>query len=314
MGMKITKNTGNQLLMQQFYAMFMKRVIHSKRNKIVSITQLLMPLIFTIVAGIVVITVKVGKNQPPPEPMDLSLKYFKKADICIPYATNNISDMDPSSKTLIDGLTGGYKSFLSPVINHDHFEYINDNNDYKDDPTMVNYLTDIGKENMDSYNRDYMIAAGFTAPSGNSSSQIVGFFNNQVFHSVAISLNAVSNAILQHFTSSSYTLHATNHPLPKSDNFKASDDLMNAAMITFIVTLQIQFGMAFLTATFVVFLIKEKTSKSKHIQFVSGVHVANYWISTFSWDFINFMLPAFVQLIILAAFDIEPFVAENNLG
>lgn len=65
--------------------------------------------------------------------------------------------------------------------------------------------------------------------------------------------------------------------------------------------------------TFAVFLIKERVTKSKHIQFVSGVPVFNYWISTFAWDLCNFMILAILMVIVLAAFNIEGYSKDNNI-
>ncbi len=67
-------------------------------------------------------------------------------------------------------------------------------------------------------------------------------------------------------------------------------------------------------ASFVVFLIRERSSAAKHLQFVSGVHAVNYWASTFAWDFVNFLIPAIFIVIIFAAFGIEAFVDDGNWG
>ncbi len=68
-----------------------------------------------------------------------------------------------------------------------------------------------------------------------------------------------------------------------------------------------------MVATFAVFLIKERVTKSKHIQFVSGVSVFNFWASTFVWDYINFMFPAICIVIVIGAVNIEEFLKDNNL-
>ncbi len=72
-------------------------------------------------------------------------------------------------------------------------------------------------------------------------------------------------------------------------------------------------GMAFLVATFAVFLVKERVTKSKHIQFVSGVSVFNYWASTFTWDLCNFIVPCILLVVVMAAVNIEGYVEDNNL-
>ena len=78
--------------------------------------------------------------------------------------------------------------------------------------------------------------------------------------------------------------------------------------------------MAFLSSSFVVFLVQERTSKAKHVQFVSGVDPISYWSSAYTWDMINFLIPALSILVLIAAFD-DPaytglsylFVSSNSL-
>jgi len=40
----------------------------------------------------------------------------------------------------------------------------------------------------------------------------------------------------------------------------------------------------YIPGAFVVFLVKERVSKSKHLQLVSGVDLTSYWVSTYLWD------------------------------
>ena len=60
--------------------------------------------------------------------------------------------------------------------------------------------------------------------------------------------------------------------------------------------------MAFVAASFIVFLVQERSSKAKHLQFVSGVDPISYWTSAYLWDMINFMLPCLSIIILFAAF------------
>ena len=60
--------------------------------------------------------------------------------------------------------------------------------------------------------------------------------------------------------------------------------------------------MAFVAASFIVFLVQERASKAKHLQFVSGVDPISYWTTAYLWDMINFMLPCLSIIILFAAF------------
>ena len=56
--------TGVLLKVHQFKAMFMKRLLHSKRNKGALLTQFFLPLAFTIIALSIAITVKPISDEP----------------------------------------------------------------------------------------------------------------------------------------------------------------------------------------------------------------------------------------------------------
>lgn len=74
------------------------------------------------------------------------------------------------------------------------------------------------------------------------------------------------------------------------------------------------FRMSFLAASFVVFLIKERETKSKHLQFVSGVKFPIFWLAHFLFDCVNYIIPCFALMIVLAAFQTEDFKGAKMQG
>jgi ABC-2 family transporter protein len=48
--------------------------------------------------------------------------------------------------------------------------------------------------------------------------------------------------------------------------------------------LTVLFALSFVPASFVIFLVEERTSKAKHLQFVSGVKPTTFWFASYSWD------------------------------
>lgn len=54
-----------------------------------------------------------------------------------------------------------------------------------------------------------------------------------------------------------------------------------------LVSICVIFAMSFVPASFVVFLIQERVSKAKHMQFISGVQPLLYWVATFTWDMVR---------------------------
>lgn len=50
-------------------------------------------------------------------------------------------------------------------------------------------------------------------------------------------------------------------------------------------------GSCVLSAAFVVFLVRERASRSKEVQCVSGAPLWVYWAATLAWDVFNYMVP-----------------------
>jgi len=71
---------------------------------------------------------------------------------------------------------------------------------------------------------------------------------------------------------------------------------------------------SFIPATFAVFIVKERSSKAKHLQQLSGVSTLAYWFSSYVWEFLNYLLPAFLTILLLEAYNVEWAVGENLGG
>lgn len=50
------------------------------------------------------------------------------------------------------------------------------------------------------------------------------------------------------------------------------------------------FALAFVPASFVVFLINERVTKAKHLHMVCGVNPLIYWVANFVWDIVSIIL------------------------
>ena len=46
-------------------------------------------------------------------------------------------------------------------------------------------------------------------------------------------------------------------------------------------------AMSFVPASFVLFLVYEKSIKAKHLQFVSGIYRVVYWVANYIWDMVS---------------------------
>ncbi len=99
----------------------------------------------------------------------------------------------------------------------------------------------------------------------------VAFFNGQPYHGPAITLNAMDTALLQFLTGESGAgIQTRNYPLPPTTNDQIAE-YRNKEVMVFDVPFTLLVGLSVLTSTFVLFLIKERVSKSKHLQVCTDV-------------------------------------------
>jgi len=58
-------SVGFRLFCQRWYAMFVKRLLHTKRHKLAILSQLVLPLIFTLLALVNAVSIRKPKDSPP---------------------------------------------------------------------------------------------------------------------------------------------------------------------------------------------------------------------------------------------------------
>uniref|UniRef100_H2YX24 ABC transporter domain-containing protein n=1 Tax=Ciona savignyi TaxID=51511 RepID=H2YX24_CIOSA len=143
------------------------------------------------------------------------------------------------------------------------------------------------------------------------------WFDNSGWHSMPTWLNIMNNAALRSSLPPSadpteYGIAAFNHPLNFTETEVDLAAFTQSATDT-IISISVIFALAFVPASFVLFLIEEKVSKAKHLQFVSGVNQFIYWIANFTWDMLNYSIPAIIVIIIFLCFQTDAYVSAANL-
>ena len=282
-GVRFRRKSGAaSLVAQRFYAMIVKHAIHSWRNRVVTTVQLLLPVIFTIIACVVVLTLP-AETDPPPLPLNLS--YFDGPTV--PYTS-------VGAESLASPLASAY-SDVAAIYGEPVDAKVAD---------MDEYLLDIAQRSLDDYNRQHMVAA---TVDGSGKGSLVGHFNNFALHSIAMSLALVDNAVLRYAVPESHEIVAVNHPLPRSIHTRTKDAADDASVTAFIFTYTVSFGLSFLVGSFVVFVVNQRSSKAKHSQFVSGVDAVGYWLASFVWDLMSFALPSILIIVVVLAFQTDGY-------
>ncbi|KAI4587779.1 hypothetical protein MJG53_005566 [Ovis ammon polii x Ovis aries] len=123
------------------------------------------------------------------------------------------------------------------------------------------------------------------------------FYNNKGYHSMPTYLNSLNNAILR-------------ANLPKSKGNPAAYGGLQGTDV--VIAIFIIVAMSFVPASFVVFLVAEKSTKAKHLQFVSGCNPVIYWLANYVWDMLNYLVPATCCVLILFVFDLPAYTSPTN--
>ncbi|KAK7909890.1 hypothetical protein WMY93_014574 [Mugilogobius chulae] len=143
------------------------------------------------------------------------------------------------------------------------------------------------------------------------------WFYNKAWHGLVSFLNVANNAILRGNLPvgqdpRSYGISVSNHPLNLTKeqlNYVAFASTANDVVVSICVI----FAMSFIPASFVLFLIQERVSKAKHLQFVSGVNPSVYWLASFAWDMCNYIIPCFIVILLFLCFQTKAYVSPPNL-
>ncbi|XP_052283854.1 phospholipid-transporting ATPase ABCA3-like [Dreissena polymorpha] len=287
----IRRNTGAVYAFQQFYGMLVKKFIHATRNIAIAVAQLLLPIIFTILALSVEKAIPDVGDDPA---LVLNMNPWKQ--YTVPYSKGVNSDLTTTS------YADAYKSLFGNTDLVDRTTY----------PTFNDYFKAVQEDQgISTFNRRYIVASDFDKQG--SQVMATAHFNGQPYHGIAISLQFMMNGILRKFDPTS-NIEVTNHPLPKkeSDNVRRIFFATNGTAFT--IAISILFGMAFMATSFIIFLIKERSVGAKHLQAVSGVRPFAYWLSCFVWDMFNYLVPVFIIMILFAIFGTDAYVNDGRLG
>uniref|UniRef100_A0A8D3BI63 P-type phospholipid transporter n=1 Tax=Scophthalmus maximus TaxID=52904 RepID=A0A8D3BI63_SCOMX len=151
----------------------------------------------------------------------------------------------------------------------------------------------------------------------NSQNNVKVWYNNKGWHAMVSFVNVMNNGLLRASLPpgperTRHGITAYNHPLNLTKEQLTEMALMTTS-VDVLVSICVIFAMSFVPASFVLFLIEERVSKAKHLQFVSGVKPILYWLANFTWDMLNYTVPATMVVLIFICFQQQSYVSETNL-
>lgn len=111
----------------------------------------------------------------------------------------------------------------------------------------------------------------------------------------------------------SYKITVTNAPLPYTTETKLTQLNIGNNLGTQLAS-DLCFSFGFVSAFYIIFLIKERETRSKLLQFVGGVKVWTFWLSQFLWDILTFALTTIIVIATIACWQEKGFSTFDELG
>ena len=134
------------------------------------------------------------------------------------------------------------------------------------------------------------------------------FANYSANHNSAEMLFLLYRAALDTTTGTTHSMTMSNFPMPWTDR----QDALFSAIRTFMVAIVILIPFTFIPSVFVSWIVKEKQSKAKHLQLVSGMNFFIYWLSNLVFDIASFLVTEFLVIIIFLIFSRDEYVGSGE--
>ena len=192
---------------------------------------------------------------------------------------------------------GGYEFYVSGGLQA--------NNDLTDLQTQIETLLQLFGVNF----------SGFSLESFVARDSVRIWYNPKGFDSSVSYLNVINNAFLRSKlpadTLGQHGIVAFNHPMKFTQGqfFRLLEDFF---FVDTLVGVFIIFALSFIPVSFLVAILEERETHAKQLQFVSGVKPYIYWMSTFTWDLMNYAIPALLCILLFILFQIDSYISGKN--
>ncbi|XAR68503.1 Maltose-transporting ATPase [Bertholletia excelsa] len=296
---------------QHFKALFIKRAISAQRDRRTIVFQLLIPAVFLLI-GLCLLELK---PHPDQQSVTLTTSHFNPLLSAgggggpIPF------DLSwPISRQVAQFMEGGWIQKVRPSKYRfpDPEKALNDAIEAAG-PTLGPVLLSMSEYLMSSFNESYQSRYGAIVMDNQNGDGSLGYtvlHNSSCQHSAPTYINLMSSAILRLATQNkNMTIRTRNHPLPMTK----SQHLQRHDLDAFAAVVVVSIAFSFIPASFAVPIVKEREVKAKHQQLISGVSIWSYWASTYAWDFISFLFPTTLAMILFYLFGLDQFIGTGAL-
>ncbi|BFG01721.1 ATP-binding cassette sub-family A member 3 [Drosophila madeirensis] len=281
---------GMKLLTNQWKAMLLKKILYSWRNKLLLLIQNIMPIFFVVVTILIIETQGTFLEL---KPITMSLTQY-------PLAVTVLERQSLGSGTQGERIAAQYAALAQSY---------GSNYELQETPaqtSFTNYILELGKTIQVRINARYLAAATVNETS------IVAWLNNQPMHTAPLTVNLAHNAIAKALDPK-IKISVTNAPLPYTTNTLLTQLSTGNNLGTQLAS-NLCFCMCFVSSIYILFMIKERESRAKLLQFVGGVKVWTFWLSQYICDFATYTFTAFIVILTILCFQEAGLSSFGELG
>lgn len=292
-----------KLFFNQVLAMFIKNATSTYRSWLLYLIIVLIPIITLSIAILVGRAFPSGKDLPT---RSFTLKDYKNGVVAVQDLLTENHKLTAAYQKIVTENSGSIRD-LNTMQKLNVSEYI-----------LEESTKDVG-----DVSQRFILGTTF------EDDKITAMFNNQPLHVPPLALSYVYNALLKS-VSEDYNLEFINEPLPYTVETKVLFFFFNGipqfrfslkvlmtqqgGTMGFQIAFNLGFSFAFIASYYVVFYIRERMSKAKHLQFVSGINVPTFWFMAYVWDLLMSLGPLIGIVLTLLAFQEEGFKTAEDLG
>ncbi|XP_074239283.1 phospholipid-transporting ATPase ABCA3-like [Saimiri boliviensis] len=269
-------NAGCSLYSQQFRAMFVKRVMFNWRN-----WKLLLLQILGLIGSLAFL---LSSSHTSEDEIIRQMDLGQYGQTIVPFSLSGNSDLAANLSEHLKGMLQS-ENQRPQEVQGDLLRYLRETKD--------------------------CIRLCIVALSIESKTNVVvltALFNNEAYHSPSAALAVLDNILFKSLSGADASLTVSNKPQPSPDD-KDNERPKNGQQLA----LALQFGMALLISGYCLLTVTERTTKTKHIQFISGVSVIVYWLSALLWDFIIFFASCFLIMGVIKYHKFDIYVMDYHI-
>jgi len=280
-----------KLTLNQWRAMMLKKMLFTWSNKLMFLVQNLICVLF------VILTVLVSRNQGQFQPlpaMTFSRGQYPKTVTVMERADTLTPNSDMAK------VADRYEAIAKSEGGSHTFESTGDLN-------FTEYILQIAKDDQPVVNSRYLVGASI------EDDKITAWLNNKPLHTAPLTLDAVHNALAQKYIGEDAEIEVTNWPYPYSTQTELKRLNLGNSLGTQMAA-NLCFAMCFVSSMYLIFLIKERASRAKLLQFVSGVRVWTFWTSAYLWDMLTYTFICVIVIITIVCFQEVGLKTGPELG